>query len=83
VTIFSGIIGGGSALFILVNNFLFAYEAYQIGQAAVTTDDIYDAVLVLIFKFFILLLFTGALVMGSLIPLALMYIIIGGSLNGD
>jgi hypothetical protein len=34
VTVFSGAIAGGSGLFILINNFLFAFDAYQLSQAA-------------------------------------------------
>jgi hypothetical protein len=70
------IVAGASAAFILVNVFLFAYEAFQFGQIENIELEVFYGLLILACKFLMLIMFTCSLVMGSLIPLALMYIIL-------
>ena len=76
IVIITSLIAGASAAFILVNTFLFALEAFYFGQSADIELEVFEKFLILICKFAMLLMFTVSLVMGSLIPLALMYIIL-------
>jgi Mg/Co/Ni transporter MgtE len=63
-------------VFILINNFLFAFDAFEFATGSDSKVLMLERLLILLCKFAMLLMFTCALVMGSLIPLALMYVIL-------
>ncbi len=65
-----------SAVFIMVNVFRFALDAYESGKAKKATKQLIKESLVMIFRFVILAMFTLALVIGTLVPLGLLYIIL-------
>ena len=75
IVIFTGCVAGAAAIFILINTFLFAVEAFQFGRIEDIKLEVFEKLFILVCKFIMLLMFTTSLVMGSLIPLALMYII--------
>jgi formate hydrogenlyase subunit 3/multisubunit Na+/H+ antiporter MnhD subunit len=76
VILVSSLIALASSAFILVNVFTFAYEAYKLGQSPEEEEELAKKVYIVIYKFLMLLMFTIALLIGSLIPLALMYILL-------
>jgi hypothetical protein len=60
----------------VVNVFQFAYEAYKLGQSPENEEELLKKVMIVVYKFGMLLMFTVALIMGTLIPLALMYVLL-------
>jgi hypothetical protein len=72
---------GSAAVFIEVAVFYFAFEAYSFMRAEDIEIDVLFKVLILLCKYFMLIMFITALLAGSLLPLALMYIILSPSMD--